>query len=667
MVVKILVNIDENELSTTNFDEIYLNDYVKVFDDIKKCDEYIEQISINDRIYIVSNVVAYTSVKARVYIYENNQVLNNIIESITTDHANNQINSLGINIFKQLTHSQLNSEFLWFQRVLSILIGSHDRERAKTNFLDIYKRYFEGNRNKEENIRRFETTYQSEYALQWYTKECFFYEVLNKALRTQDIDVLFSFRFFLKDMNNQLKFEYDQVSHNIDFVVYRGQILSSNELQSIRDSIGQFISLNSFISTTRDEQLARAFCLSGDPNGEHVIFQIKINKTLTNSKPFADITKRSHFTHEQEVLFMAGSIFEIKQVRFSDMWIIDLDLCDDNVYELYDVHRIDRTLVSEQHSPFSLAAVLCRMNLFDKAKVYYQQLLDEGSIIEMSDVDLRVNCYWGLGHVFQKEGEYDIALAYERLAIEQSQDRLDLLFQSYKYMSQMYFEIHSTVDALEYQYKALTIQKEIHDKQDQIADTLYNIGLIYFHQLRPDTDRALEYLMQALEIFKELHLYLDVTRCYDSIGMIYLKKKQKDLALNYHFLSLQLIDEHYSSYLPHRIVAYEYIARAYESMHDYEQAVKYYNDALEMKFKFEPPNDPNIADSYEMLGGIYHRKKEYTIAIEMYDKAIEIRKHIQLDFHPALESVISTRNALQNFIEFDKKFEFFFVVKKIIL
>lgn len=173
--------------------------------------------------------------------------------------------------------------------------------------------------------------------------------------------------------------------------------------------------------------------------------------------------------------------------------------------------------------------------------------------------------------------------------------------------------------------------------------------------------------MQALEIFKELHLYLDVTRCYDSIGMIYLKKKQKDLALNYHFLSLQLIDEHYSSYLPHRIVAYEYIARAYESMHDYEQAVKYYNDALEMKFKFEPPNDPNIADSYEMLGGIYHRKKEYTIAIEMYDKAIEIRKHIQLDFHPALESVISTRNALQNFIEFDKKFEFFFVVKKIIL
>ena len=51
---------------------------------------------------------------------------------------------------------------------------------------------------KEEKIQIFENTYRSENALQWYSRECFFFEVLNKALRTQDIDVLFSLRFYFK-------------------------------------------------------------------------------------------------------------------------------------------------------------------------------------------------------------------------------------------------------------------------------------------------------------------------------------------------------------------------------------------------------------------------------------------------------------------------------------
>ena len=108
------------------------------------------------------------------------------------------------------------------------------------------------------------------------------------------------------------------------------------------------------------------------------------------------------------------------------MWIIELQLCDDNVYELHDVYQSDKTIVSEQKSPFSLAAVLLRMNLFDKAKKYYQQLLDEGSIIDIPSIDLIVNCYWGLSNVNRKQGEFDIALAYQCLAIEQSQ--IDLIF-----------------------------------------------------------------------------------------------------------------------------------------------------------------------------------------------------------------------------------------------
>jgi len=333
------------------------------------------------------------------------------------------------------------------------------------------------------------------------------------------------------------------------------------------------------------------------------------------------------------------------------MWIIELQLCDDDVYELNAVYQSDKAIVSEQKSPFSLEAVLLRMNLFDKTKKYYQQLLDEGSVTDIPSIDLIVNCYWGLSKVNRKQGEFDIALAYQRLAIEKCQDRSDLLLRSYKYISITYLDVHLIADALEYQTKELEIQQEINDTKDQIADTLYNLGIIYFSHLIPNNDHALEYFFQALNIYKELNMHEDVSRCYDAIGEVYLKKKQKDIAVNYHLQALQLIDEHYSSYLPYRINSYELIAKTYESMRDYEQAMRYYNQALNAKLKSEPLNDPNIAESYELMGGLYHKKGDYIKAIEMYDKAVEIRRQIQPEYHPAIESIVSLRNSLQEYIE----------------
>lgn len=98
-------------------------DYVQVLDNVNTCD---------DQIYVVTDT-SYTSNKARVYVYENNENFNEMVQAIETDH-NTQINPFGINIFKQSTHSQLNSEFLWFQRIRGVLLDSYDREKAKKEF-----------------------------------------------------------------------------------------------------------------------------------------------------------------------------------------------------------------------------------------------------------------------------------------------------------------------------------------------------------------------------------------------------------------------------------------------------------------------------------------------------------------------------------------------------
>lgn len=261
---------------TNKPDETKLNqlrnviDYVRTFDDVHVCNDYIEQILDQDQIYVITDK-PYTSTRAKVYQYQNDENFAQAVDSLQADESTD-INALGINIFKQSTHSQLNSEFLWFQRILGVLLDDDDHDKAKKNLLDAYKRYFEGNRRKEEKVQLFENTYRSEDALQWYTKECFFFEVLNKALRTQDIDVLFSLRFFLRDMYNQLKIEYQRTPLKTDLTIYRGQIISPVELQTIRDNVGQLISLNSFISTTHDEEIAKGFSASGDSSVERVFF-----------------------------------------------------------------------------------------------------------------------------------------------------------------------------------------------------------------------------------------------------------------------------------------------------------------------------------------------------------------------------------------------------------
>ncbi|CAM4852394.1 unnamed protein product, partial [Rotaria magnacalcarata] len=84
----------------------------------------------------------------------------------------------------------------------------------------------------------------SNQAVWWYTRDSFVYRLLNKALRVQNIDLLFLFRFFIRDIEVQLK-QY-QCSSLVR--VYRGQLMSTDELDQLKMSLGEYISVNSFFS-----------------------------------------------------------------------------------------------------------------------------------------------------------------------------------------------------------------------------------------------------------------------------------------------------------------------------------------------------------------------------------------------------------------------------------
>lgn len=77
--------------------------------------------------------------------------------------------------------------------------------------------------------------------------------------------------------------------NNNPSIVYRGQILNKNTIENLKSNIGRFISINTFMSTSCNEEVARCFIL-GAENG--VIFKINIQTQIFNTfKSFIDISK----------------------------------------------------------------------------------------------------------------------------------------------------------------------------------------------------------------------------------------------------------------------------------------------------------------------------------------------------------------------------------------
>ncbi len=251
----------------------------------------------------------------------------------------------------------------------------------------------------------------------WYTKETFFYKTLNAALRTQDIHMIFLFREFISNIRRQL--QCDQVKSPLR--VYRSQLMSNDELDDLKRHIGQFISIQSFFSTSTNRTTALFFL--GDTTSlidlklEGVLFEIDADPQMVTTKPFADISKYSHFTNETEVLFMIGSIFRLKNIYLNDehVWIIEMSLCSDDEYDLKQVLLHMKHQIGYGETDLRiLGKLLWKMGKFDLAEKYFKRLINELS----SSDHLLCNLYEDLGELASQTGDYDMSVEWLQKSLE---------------------------------------------------------------------------------------------------------------------------------------------------------------------------------------------------------------------------------------------------------
>lgn len=311
----------------------------------------------------------------------------------------------------------INGQFVYFQILMDCLMRLKIHRIDKEELISCCETKYQHDHLELARVWEFRDRYEPGKALWWYTRNSFVYRDLNSALRCQDIHTLFLFRSFILDVCNCLK-TLNKSQSKTKFRVYRTQLMSNDEINTIRNSIRQFISINSFLSTSTQRETALFFLGDGKPskNLQKVLFEIDVDpaKIHPNStKAFADINKYSDFADEGEVLFMLGSIFRLKSVHCDQnrIWIVQMNLCSDDDHDLKAVLEHMREQNGKGPTNLrTLGKLLWVMGELPLAYKYYCRLIDQ-----LSDHEYWLSLvYEDLMRITSQNHDYDESLKWQK-------------------------------------------------------------------------------------------------------------------------------------------------------------------------------------------------------------------------------------------------------------
>lgn len=545
-----------------------------------------------------------------IILFQIKAVLSNLdalVKKLSTDQPQREKHEteIGMDIYKrESSHTSLktdNSSFMWFQLFAEVLLRMSQSSTSKNELIDLCRK---GNYEQSNSIiEEFQNSYSSDKSLWWYTRDSFIYRVLNKALRTENLRVLIVFRFLIKDIYEQLKFEQEKQKKNDDTMVfYRGQGITRDELNKIKSSINEFISMRSFLSTTTNLNVAISFI--GNNSEEKVLFEIHAkHSSLT---PFASISHLSYFQEENEVLFMLGCIFRIENISFDKtmkIWIVKLILSstqsDHDLKQLLDYLKDE---IKSETSFYSLGKILRRMGEYDNAKECFEQhlLQNTNSSIEQS------RGYHALGNIYQDCGDLDQSLIYHNYSLKLK----------------------------------LTLSKR---NYESIGNSYNSIGAVYEKQgyfllaLRNYEKAKIEWL----KCYKEMHER--IATIYNNIGIAYRQLDNYFKALESHNKALAIRQKVLPKTHPDIPSSYSNIASVYVKMNELDQALSNYQIAFDIQEKTSGTHK-SLALILNNIGSVYETKTNFTLALDYYSRALKIYQLTVPATHPEL---ILTENSIK--------------------
>lgn len=465
--------------------------------------------------------------------------------------------------------NELQSSFMYSRLLRETIIEriEFDNKQAKHDLIDFYRTQ---NEIGSDLIDEFNREFDNHTPIWWYTKSSFIYSVLNRALRTQDVEVLIKLGFFMKKLHEQIEEIHCGNNNNnlsTTITVYRGQAMHITEFEKLKQNQGGLISFNNFLSTSLDEQVSYLYAdsiqSSTDENLIGIFFQMKIDPLLTNSYPFAGLDRISYYSdQEREILFSMHTVFrivEIKQIEHR-LWQINLILTNDHDEQLRQLTDHMRKEIFQETGWLQFGQLLHRMGLFDQALRLYETLLYSTNIETCAE---RSFLHHQVGFIYaEQKQQIDKALKHFRMTLS-----IEL----------------------------------IHEQEDheRLASICNNIGAICYGE--DCFEEALIYFQKALSICLDHVSAVDpewIAGTYNNIALIYCKQSEYKKAIENYQQSIELKLNHLPSNHPSIALSYTNIGDLYYRMQDYRLALEYHQKALDIQQRTLPDTHISIATTH---------------------------------------------------------------------
>ena len=557
-------------------------------------------------------------------------------------------------------------------------------------------------------VDKFEKEYHHHNPIWWYTYPCFLYSMINRALRTMEIDLIVKMGFFVRDLHMDItklhNERYNGQNRLNAFIVYRGQGLIRTDFEKLQETQGGLMSFNNFLSTSVDRDISYMFADSNqyNPGFVGVLFKITIDPSKSTTA-FANIHNISAYQTEEEILFSMHSVFRIEEIvqihEDNDrLWQVDLTLTNDDDPQLRDLtESIRQETYPSAKGWYRLGNLLMQLGLFDKARQIFDIMLDntnsdyekalvyhifgminsgEGNftkaiesygrsvdiyqkILSPSDPQFAVSC-GGLGIAYINLGEYSKALLCHEKALEISEKTLPSDHPAsatpYNNIATTLFAMGEYSKALSFSEKALQIeQKTLPSNHPKLAGSHNNIGTIY--NKMGNYLKALSHHEKALHIMVETlpPNHPDLASTYNNIGGEYNSIGKYPEALLHYEKALEIAQKLLSLDHPGIAITHNNIGLVCDRMGEYSEALSQYKKALEIWEKTLPSNHPNFAVVYNNIGSVCDKNGDPINALLYYEKSLEIKQKTFLSDHPDLAiSYSNIASAFDNMCEYSK-------------
>ncbi|CAF1323388.1 unnamed protein product [Adineta steineri] len=147
---------------------------------------------------------------------------------------------------------------------------------------------------------------------------------------------------------------------------------------------------------------------------------------------------------------------------------------------------------------------------------------------------------------------------------------------------------------------------------------------------------------------------------YHGLGYVKIGQGDYEKAIWYNEQGLEIQQKTLPSNHPRLATSYNNIGSVYYNIEEYLKALSYYEKALEIQKKTLPSNHLDLASSYNNIGCVYDSTGKHSKALSFYEKALEIEQNTLPSNHPDLAtSYCVMSNVYNKMREYPKALSFY--------